>query len=384
MVKINLLDVPQEQDPQKNKDLPAEQESPTPANKMDFEFFTDEAEQSSNMQMEPAESVYQPQQQYQDPQQFQDPQQYQSQQYQQYQDPASTEDPKTGNPFENQENFTDEYDAPPSIEDLSPKNNIFKYGLIALAVLLAIVAIFYFWDITGSDDPNSNNTVTNNTVTQPSNTPPPPAIPEQFQRLYSQNRQANAFRIDQLGQLLDAQAAGVNKSMVVVTPGHAYFSIIGDSRDAIAKYRINLQNAAPAFNEIKIESIQELFLDGQQKMQADFSIPLPATSSGRSANRYTSIQSAANAKSALRSTAQKYNLQYSVTDGEKETQRGIKNNYYYLRLTGKNAAIVDYLSEISNSLPSTNIAKISIHPTNGQMFSGNVKAEVELVISDRN
>lgn len=206
-----------------------------------------------------------------------------------------------------------------------------------------------------------------------------------MQRLYSENQAANNARLGYAGSLLSTQAPGAASSLVIITPGHAYFSVLGDSREAIAKFRMNVQNNNPQAGAIEAESVEEQFVNGQKKLRADFSMVLPTRSSGQAGGQFSSVQSGQSVKNALQSMAQRNNLRYAFTDGQRENTRGMVRNFFYVRISGTRGDVINYLTELTDSQPAASIEKISLYPANASTItSGNTEAHIELSIFSQN
>lgn len=353
MVKINLLDLPEK--PQTGKSQNAEDtardSNASSKKEMEFDFFTDDDDRSTNAP-DPKPTVA-----------------------------DQTRDDKPSD-YGTRPTFTDsiDEDEPPSFDDISPKSRFLKYGLFALALLFVAVIIYFL--IPGGSEPTPPTPV----VDDPSGTMPErPAIPETMQRLYSENQAANNARLGYAGSLLSTQAPGAASSLVIITPGHAYFSVLGDSREAIAKFRMNVQNNNPQAGAIEAESVEEQFVNGQKKLRADFSMVLPTRSSGQAGGQFSSVQAGQSVKNALQSMAQRNNLRYAFTDGQRENTRGMVRNFFYVRISGTRGDVINYLTELTDSQPAASIEKISLYPANASTFaSGNTEAHIELSIFSQN
>ncbi len=367
MVKINLLDIP---DDQQSSSKP-QQTPPDPSNSGgvidDFSFFpTEEENQETTETMTETQDL-------------------QPSYFEQVDDTA--EQP---NPFSGGEEYKSEYSSgPPSSFDSGPsKSRLFILGGVVLLTIIALLAYLYF--STQQDDTpefitaNPNLEQTDLTANgQPSNTQQPQnVIPASLQSRYSNNQAQNDLHLNYADNILNTSTPGTGYSLAVFTSGYIYLSVLGDSRDAIAEYRKVMKNSNPRLN-LTVESIEDKFVGGEKKLLADFSILTnDASGQGGRSGQFGNIISVQQAQSAVRSTAQKHQLRtIYFKAGNQSTEGSLRKTYLYTRVSGSKTSVIQYLNELSDQYPAINFTKISMYPPqSATIVNSDINAHIEMIV----
>lgn len=346
MVKVNLLDFPEEKKPsgEKKKDS---SEPETTKSKVDLPFF-DREEKSADTETK--------------------------------KNPFFEEEPsKRPDSRLERESFKSEYDeGPPSFDSsFSRSRMIIILGAIGIILLLLFI---FLWIGPGSDESETRPEIT---LTTPEETGAPETpgntVPAFVQAQFRQNQAINQSYTNYAQNFLNVSSSSAAYKMLVLTSGYLYMSVLGDSRDAIAEFRRALKSQFPGV-QIDIKSIQDKYVNGEKKILADFSVPISPAASGGSSSAFSPPAGSGDSRSIVSSYAQKHNLRILYSQqGEQEREGQFLKTYYYATLNGDQSSILNFLREISQARPDIHFIKVSIYTSNSHTINGgNVNARIEI------
>ncbi len=441
MVKLNLLDLPDEQDDTASfeavEPVPAEE----PTADFDFSFFQPD-DDTSTVFSEPVEPPPPPP----PPPLFEEPV---------FEEPVTfdetvTETPRE-NPFAVEDDFQSQYEDGVFEED-SGSSNWMLYSLIGL-FLLSLAAGGWWWvnrddsgsiarrpapttttapgavttppatvdngdDATtpppgatdqGSDNGNTSNPGSSsgsstpgsgnaNTSTPPltSNDPganPTPSrndlnnrrpVPTDLRGQFNQNTGDNQYHVNYANRFLDVNSAHADPSLLVVTPGRVYLSVLGDTRDDIARYRTEVKNSADlATLHLKTEHAEVVFVDNQAKFLADLSVKIASQNAqpgaaGQTSGGISQVRADINQMARSNGLSMTYFQQ-----GDRLTSGRFARYNVYTKVAGAKGSVLQFLDQMVQDMPAAKVNKISLYPTDGSTIgNGRMEARVEFTFYD--
>ena len=430
MVKLNLLDLPDERDDTASFEAvePVAPEEPTAD--FDFSFFQPD-DDTSTVFSEPVEPPPPPPP---PPPIFEEPVTF---------DETVTE-PVRENPFAVEDDFQSSYEEGVFEEDRGSSNWLL-YSVIGL-FLLALTAGFWWWtndsssiarrpspattpgpaatppstvadngnnptpppastdqgsDNGGTDTPanNSGNPTPGgaNSSTPPltSNDPgsnPTPSrndlnrrpVPTDLRGQFNQNTGDNQYHLNYANRFLDVNSAHADYSLLVITPGRIYLSVLGDSRDDIARYRTEVKNSADlATLHLKTEYAEVVFIDNQPKFLADLSTQIASqnaqpAASGQGSSGISQVRSDVNQMARSNGLSMTY-----YNQGERLSGGRFSRYNVYTKVAGEKASVLNFLAQIVQDMPEAKVNKISLYPANGSTIgNGRTEARVEFTFYD--
>lgn len=394
MVKLNLLDLPNNEG-QTQTIEPKRPIEESRHSEIDFSFFQPDDDQSTIQVGVPEPPPPQPAPELQDDSTIQQ------------------------NPFAIQDNFQNEYPADSTgFESTAPRAWIpWTFGIL---FLLGLVGFGGWWWMNNSssiptrrspiatpsetppissEDPLANNNAsdpgsTNNNATPANNTPDPaPANtnnnrPANFgndvQQQIARNNGENQYHLNFANQFLGISSPNTAYSLLVVTPGHVYLSVLGDTRDDIAVFRTKVkENARLASLQLKTEKAEMVLVDGEQKFLNDLSIEIATRNAAPIAAAGGQL-AANNVRTTLRQLSDKHRLTTTYFQQGESTRNGrFRTINFYTKVSGSQSAVLSYLGEMARLHPSMRINKISIYPASGSTLNnGRVESRIEVTLFD--
>ncbi|GEM_PF-7101256 len=359
MVKINLLDTPEDEPSfrkQKSETPPVE----TPKSEMDFSFLQpEETTPPPEPQIAPAEPATFPRQSTEEDVLFA---------------PPGTTDEKTEDTF--------------TYESGSKKKLFIILGVIVVLLLVALFVILWM-----GPEPESPSTVTPPVKSggppgagQPGTSPTAQTsqnrVSPMLQRVYAQNNGENQFYLNYATNLLGISTARAGLSMVVIAPGAIYVSVLADSRDDIARFRQAAKDKLPGM-QLQIQNISPRIVQDQQKLMADFFIPLSGSATPKPPGNTVEPLSEGAVLSTLRAQAHSTRLRVVRLKQGQKHRTGVLNIIpCYMTVSGSKSAIIKFLTELTRKYPAIQLTKVSIFPSGtGVIHQGNVKARIEMNVT---
>ncbi|RMI24927.1 MAG: hypothetical protein D6681_01815 [Calditrichaeota bacterium] len=345
MAKINLFDTPETRHAGKEDSDTVEFESP--GDELDFSFLQSE---EAPPRTEPREPT-----------------------------PPPAQEPAAPNPFEVEEPFVAEEEPPIPFEAISPRRRFLPLIVIALILILLLALAYYLWKGPGEEKTSSEPPAAP-VVEQPDKPAPTPAFPPFVKKQYTENTNFNRFYLNYLQNLSGVRAAGTGYRLLVVTSGHIYLTVIADSRDALAEFRRAVKAHYPGI-QMELTSLGPLFEGGQEKLVADFAVPLPAGISGGASPSVGQVIPLTEARNALRSLARKHRLNVTrFNAGDVTTSGRLRKTPQYMEVVGAPQAVTAFLREAAQTIPAIRLVKVSLYPLNASTIGTQTKAKIELVI----
>ena len=446
MVKLNLLDLPDEHDDTRSFEAVEPLEAEQPTADFDFSFFQPE-EDTSTVFSEPLDPPPPPPP---------PPPIFEEAPPQPTFEETITEQPRP-NPFAVEDDFQPTFEEGVFEEDRGGSSNWLLYSVIAL-FLIGITAAGYWWttrdgssgiarrtpsttttgpvstppaavdngenntpppantdpapantdnnNIDNSDGPlnagsnasTGNPTPSNNNATP--TTPPPnnvasnptPSrtqidrrpVPTDLRGQFDQNTGDNRYHLNYANRFLGVNSSHAEYSLLVITPGRVYLSVMGESRDDIARYRTEVKNSSDlATLHLKTEHAEVVFVDNQPKFLADLSAKIAS----QSAQPSTSGQGSSGVEQ-VRSdlTQMARNNSLSLTyfkQGEQLTGGRWPRYNVYSKVSGAKSSVLNFLEQLIQDMPEAKVNKISLYPTSGSTIgNGRMEARVEFTFYD--
>ncbi len=359
MVKINLLDTPEEESSsrkQKAETPPIE----TPKSEMDFSFLQpEETAPPPEAQMSAVE-----------------PETFARQ--------TTEEDILFTAPDSGDEKGDDTF----TYESSSKKKLFIILGVILVLLLAALFVIL--WMGPGEEKPptamapseSGVKPATPPSTVAPTNNTSPSGRSPMLQRVYARNNGENQYYLNYASNLLGISTAQAGLSMVVLAPGAIYVSVLADSRDDIALFRRAVKDKLPGA-QLQIQNISPRLIQNEQKLMADFFIPLSGSVPAKPPGDNVELLRGGAVLSALRAQAQSNRLRISQLKQGKKYREGIFNIIpYYMQVSGNKTAIINFLSSLTRKYPAIKFTKVSIFPsTAGVIGQGSVKARIEMIVT---
>jgi len=269
-----------------------------------------------------------------------------------------------------------------TFEDTASKKRFLLMGAAVVGILL-IFGLLYMVFNPVEKQPTKETTSAESPAAKTPTTEAKSQTDSPLQQLYQRNAAENTYYLQVLQKLMDTQVQKVDYSLVIVTPGKIYFSIIADSRDAIAEQHMKLKDVFPGM-AFSIESVQSKFLNDRSRLVADFSVNFQLPNRIRQAGR-TSVPPVApisNIRSLFTRLAKENSLSVKYfKEGYRSSDRISQKIYYYTTITGTKNRIVKFLNTVADKYPQVRFAKISIYPFNLESInSEQLTARITLVL----
>lgn len=251
------------------------------------------------------------------------------------------------------------YPGPPS----SQKRIYIIFGAAAALLLVIIFFIFQFMK-SGAEKPAVSGTESETSTSQS------PAISQGIMPVYQTNVASNNFLDARLQDFFAKKPASADYSLIVMTPTEINLTVLGDSRDQIAQFTVDLKKAFPAL-AFHLVSVQNKYEDGNQLIYADLSTPISSRQIASPVSKISVDIQPKDIKKELTGLAQKnqVNLPY-FKQGKIIDHNGYQETLYYVNLSGQKDNIMKFLSGVISAYPMIRINKLSIFPYNLQTISG--------------
>lgn len=343
MVKINLLDIPEDQREQGDQSNLSDI-SPRQSD-MDFSFF--QPDEDSTIEVRPVE-----QQSYQAPSPPTPP-------------PApEPEPPKAApqGPYLVQETFSDNYESPTDFEDSGRTRKILIGLGIILVVAIVLAASWFLLKSSGNDvNPNVGNTTQpTNTIDPATTIDPEPVVPPEVRDRYTSNLRQNLSQLNAASQILSATTASTGYQMAVILPDHALVSVLGNSLEDFPAFHRSLKDRLPGI-QISSKGQQPKRVNGSSKLQVDYQLTVPESRRGANAGTPDFSDTPGDLTNMVRSVAQSNRVRIAnIRKGERLREGRLRKTHYYLSVSGSNSALISFLEALAKARPSLRYAKIRL------------------------
>lgn len=353
MVKINLLNTPEEEDSssqEKRMETPSEESSKT---EMDFSFIQPEEEPPENRTTIPAP------------------------------EPVSEPETEEGVLFDSTPTVESGEEESFSYESPKKKRLFIILGIIGVLLLAALFVLLWLGperEPTATKTPEQPPAEPQTTVPSTVPTASTPVLPAPLKNAYLRNKSENTFYLNYATNFVNSSTRDMGVSLVVMTPGALYISILADSRDEIARFRRTVKDRFPDI-QMSVESITEKIIEDQKKLQADFYVPLPNSPASGGGDFKEALEER-DVIPAIRRLASTNGVRIiRFLKGAHFRKATTSTTAYYLRISGNKNALFSFFSQIARDFPAVKFNKISVYPQNSQIISGGtLEARVDLTL----
>ncbi|NIU01686.1 MAG: hypothetical protein GWN01_12460 [Nitrosopumilaceae archaeon] len=279
-----------------------------------------------------------------------------------------------------EEETGEEEEEPISFEGSFSKKKTFWFIGIGIAIVLIALFITLLLGPDTSEETTASRETSTNVRGPSAPTGEQSSVPAFLQNQFAQNQQQNQHYLNLAKNFLSLRVPNAGYSMLVFTSTDLYVSVLANSRNEVAEFRQAVKEYYPRI-KMNIESVEPKFVNGQEKLLADFSIPIAQTlSSGSASASQSEALNSENIQTAFTRLAREHGLNTTYfKKGDKEAGRNMQQNYFYANVIGSNrSSVLSYLSELAAKFPSIKMIKISIYPvTSAIIQTGNIKARIE-------
>ncbi len=255
---------------------------------------------------------------------------------------------------------------PDAFEQTFSRNRLFLIVGIVLGVLLIAFSLYLI--LLPEEEPTAGRPVAEKATagagqTEAQATEGQSARNLQVQNLMAQNLAESQFYLSTLNKLLAVSTSETKLSLITMVPGYTYFVVVAPDRDALARLRIALKKQLPLL-DFRVVSIESRTINGQPRIIADFSVTTPQKMQPASSVSGTTIEPAT-LPGAFRALGKKHqlNIRY-FKPGFKSQHPLFQKIYFYSEMRGTPAQIKAFLSELTARYPALRIGKLSLYPAN--------------------
>ncbi len=266
----------------------------------------------------------------------------------------------------------------------SPRGKIFFIAGILVVGIAAAFLLYLF--VFGEKEKDITPPVADATIEEPKQAPPEtesmPAVNQQVLNLYSRNKAKNDYGLNVAQNLMSFSQNDVKFALMVLTPEQIQYSILADSRNALANYQSNMQQQL-ANMQFRLVNSEEMFTSGETKILADFTLALGGPNTVPPISDFKEIKSG-DMQSMLRSLSQKHQLNLQYFKRGQQTKSGQFNQTkYYATLAGNVETLMRFIQEIAEAYPAISFSKIAFNPSNlSTLGKGQITARITLVLNE--
>jgi len=248
----------------------------------------------------------------------------------------------------------------------------FKIFLVILIVIIITGAAGYFgYNYFLKDKGKVTKNISKQTPGKESSTPQMSAVAAQLKPIFENNAGSNLFLTQQVENTITRKPKSADLSLIVITPSEIKLTVLSDSRDSFAQFKVDLAKALPGL-QFKTIAIQSKFENEREAIYADLSAPLSGKKSQGAAVSNQQLETPGNFKSSLQSLSQKYKTKIQKYKQGKSVDQGIyTQTLFYVNLLGARANLLKLISDLGQTLPNVHYNKISIFPYNLNTISDN-------------
>jgi hypothetical protein len=257
-------------------------------------------------------------------------------------------------------------------------------AVFVVVALIIIAALLYFFVFAQKGEDNQIPVVEASkegpeTDISPNETTPQmkPDVKPELMSFYSQNNAKNNYNLDLAQNLLKSSSGTVEIALMVLTGDQIQFSVLADSKDALAGYQTNLRQRFASAQPRLIESY-DMNVSGKMKAAADFTLSLKGPTGGTPLANFTAIRSG-DLQSTFEALAKKHRLSLQHLKTGKPVQEGQFNQIkFYCTVSGNRDTIINFIKEATSSYPAISISKIALNPSG----TGSFAARMNLILNE--
>jgi hypothetical protein len=254
----------------------------------------------------------------------------------------------------------------------SNKKSGFKIFLVILIVIIIAGAGGYFgYNYFLKNKGKVTRRVSKQTTTQETQTPQVSGVAATLKPIFESNSGTNLFLTEQIENAVAKKPKSADFSLIVITPSEMKLTVLSDSRDSFAQFKVDLAKALPGL-QFKTIAIQSKFEDGREAIYADLSAPLSGKKMQAAAISNQQLETPGDFKPTLQGLSQKYKTKIQMyKQGKNIDQGNYSQTLYYINLLGTRDNLLKLLSELGQAVPNVHYNKISIFPYNLNAISDN-------------
>lgn len=242
-------------------------------------------------------------------------------------------------------------------------------GAVILVLIIVLFAIFY---LTGDDGEKiaTVKTTTQEIEKATDATPAAPAPASPLARFLIENQHTNNYLNRQFSKLTSVQSEAAQISMINISSGRLSMTILGDTRDAIVEFHMQLKKNFPTFN-LQLMSVGKKVDGLSEKLYGDilgsFSLPPAPTGDNAALQAPKDI----NLEKDFRSLVKSARLQLK----EFKTGKIIRKSdhietVYYASLKGGKQQILSLFNRLATAYPALKINKFTMFAENLGAING--------------
>jgi hypothetical protein len=271
--------------------------------------------------------------------------------------------------------------------DHFPKGGKLLAVVVVVALIIAAALLYFFVFAQKGEDKEvpvveaaneAQESDTSPTETTPQTKPDvkPGAKPE-LMSFYSQNNAKNNYNINLAQNLIKSSSGNVEIALMVLTGDQIQFSILADSKDALAGYQTTLKQKFSSA-QLRLIDSYDMNVSGRMKVAADFTLSLKAPASGAQIANFRTIKSG-DLQSTFEALAKKHRLGLQHFKKGKSVREGQFNQIkFYFTVLGNRDTIINFIKEATSSYPAISISKIALNPSGSSSFA----ARMNLILNE--
>jgi len=298
---------------------------------------------------------------------------------------TKSEEPKQSAPKTTQgPTFTPENDYKTGVDEEESFDHFPKgsklFGVVAIMVLIIAAVLVYFFifaekgedkELTFAEEAKEDI----KTDRSPAETAP--QMKPELMSFYSQNKAKNSYNLNLVQDLMKSSRGNIQIALMVLTADQIQFSVLADSKDALAAYQTNLRQQF-SNTQLRLVESYDMNVSGKMKIGADFTLALKGPSAGSSITNFKTIRSG-DIQSTFSALAQKHGLNLQQFKKGQPFKEGQFNQIkFYCTLSGNGDTIINFIKEVTDSYPAISVLKIALNPSGSAAFT----ARMTLILNE--
>lgn len=254
------------------------------------------------------------------------------------------------------------------------------FGVVIIMVLLIAAALIYFFVFAekgGEEEPPVAEVSNESPITDSSPTETTPQMKPELMSFYSQNKAKSNYILNLAQDLMKSSRGDIQIALMVLTADQIQFSVLADSKNALAAYQATLRQQF-SNTQLRLVESYDMNISGKMKTGADFTLALKGTSAGSSITNFKTIRSG-DIESTFGALAKKHSLNLQNFNKGQPVKGGQFNQIkFYCTLSGNRDTIINFIKEVTDSYPAISVSKIALNPSGSTGFT----ARMTLILNE--
>jgi hypothetical protein len=244
------------------------------------------------------------------------------------------------------------------------------FKVVAIMVLLIAAALVYFFVFAEKGGEKEQPVAEASEESQGAESSPTETtstVKPELASFYSQNKAKNIYTLNSAQEVMKSSRGNIQIALMVLTEDQIQFSVLADSRDALAAYQTTLEQQFSS-TQLRLVESYDMNVSGKTKVGADFILALKGPAAGAPVSNVKTIKSG-DLQSTFRALAQKHRLNMQSFNRGQAVRGGQFNQIkFYCNLSGNRDAIINFIKEVTDSYPAISVSKIAINPSGSAGF----------------